>query len=77
MNSFKSACSFAKRAPLSFDELEEDVEPLLGREIRVELVVSRIGFLKTVEHLDDAFHRSNSTTVIQTVLDHRFHRTLR
>jgi hypothetical protein len=62
---------------LSFDELEEDIEPLLGREVGVELVVSRIGFLKTVEQLEDAFHRSNFTTLIQTVLDNRFHRTLR
>ena len=56
MNSFKLVCSFAKRTPMSFNELEENVETLLGREVSVELVVGHIGIFKTTEHLDDAFH---------------------
>ncbi len=62
MNSFKSVCSFAKSTPVSFHELKEDIEALLGREVSVKLVVSRIGIFKTAEHPDDAFHRGNCTT---------------
>jgi len=56
MNSLKSACSFAKRAPVPLHELEQNVEPLLGREVRVEPVVGLIGLVKTAEDPSDAIH---------------------
>lgn len=54
MNSFKSACSFAKSTPVSFNQLEEDVEPFLGRQIGVKLVVSRFRIFETAENLNDS-----------------------
>lgn len=56
MNSFKSACSFAKRTPMSFNEFEEDVETLLGREVSVELVVGHLGIFKTAKNPHDGLH---------------------
>jgi hypothetical protein len=56
MNSFKSACSFAKSTPVPFNQFEEDVEPFLGRQIGIKLVVRRFGIFKTAEDLSDSFH---------------------
>ncbi len=56
MNSFKSACSVAKSTPVPFHQLEEDIESFLRRQVRVELVISTIGFLKSAEDLNDRFH---------------------
>ncbi len=63
MNSFKSACSFAKRTPVTFDQFEEDVEPFLGCQVGVELVVRRFSVFKAVKHLNDALHSCDFTTV--------------
>jgi hypothetical protein len=56
MNSLKSACSFAKSTPVSLDQLEQNVEPLFGRQIGIELVVSRFRLLETAEHSNDSVH---------------------
>jgi hypothetical protein len=63
MNSLKSACSFAKRTPVTFDQFEEDVEPFLGRQVGIELVVRLFSLFKAVKHLNDAFHRCDFITV--------------
>ena len=55
-NSLKYVCSCAKRAPVLLDEVEEDVDPLGRREVRVVLLVRAIGVSEAREHLDDAFH---------------------
>ena len=62
MNSLKSGCSFAKSAPVSFHQLEEDVEPFLGGQVGVELVVGLLGVFKPVENSSDPFHESHFTT---------------
>ena len=62
MNSFKSACSFAKSTPVSLNQLEENIEPRLGRQVSVKLVVRRLGVFKTAEHLNDSFHVTDFTT---------------
>ena len=46
MNSLKSACSFAKSTPVPFHQFEQEVEPCLWRQVRIELVV---GFIRIVE----------------------------
>ena len=56
MNSLKSLCRCAKRAPVAFDQLEEQVEPLLGGQIGIELIVGLVGSIKARENLDDAIH---------------------
>ena len=58
MNSFKSACSFAKSTPVSFNQLQENAEPFLWCQVGVELIVSHFGILKTAEHLNDSLHRT-------------------
>src|SRR5687767_2918633 len=37
MNSLKSVCRYAKRAPMTFDQLKQQVETFLGCQIGVEL----------------------------------------
>lgn len=59
MNSFKSACSVAKSSPVLLNQLEENVEPCLGRQVSVKLVVSRFGIFKTAEHLNDPLHEAD------------------
>jgi hypothetical protein len=54
---------------MPFDELEEDIEPLLGNEFSVKLVVSRISIFKAAKHLGDAFHHDYSTTATRVYLD--------
>ena len=39
-----------------FDQIEEDVEPLLRRQASVKLIVGRLGVFKASEHLNDPFH---------------------
>ena len=56
MNSFKSFCSFAKSTPLLFDQIEKDVEALLGRQAGVILIVGGLGFFEASEDLNDPFH---------------------
>lgn len=56
MNSLKSACSFAKSTPVPFQQFQQDVEPLLGRSLGVELIVGAIGILKAAECLNDSLH---------------------
>jgi hypothetical protein len=56
MNSFKSVCSVAKGTPVSLDELEENVEPLFGRQVRIELIICLLGIFKAAERLNDSFH---------------------
>ena len=56
MNSLKSACSFAKTTPMAFDQFQQEVEPFLGRKVRVELVVSLLCFFKTAKYPDDSIH---------------------
>ena len=43
MNSLKSLCSFAKCTPLALCQFKKEVEPLLGRELRVKLIVGVFG----------------------------------
>jgi len=63
MNSFKSACNFAKSTAVSLNQLQENVEPLLWCQVGgVELIVSHLGVFKTAEHLSDSFHRANVST---------------
>ena len=49
MNSFKSACSFAKSTPVSFNQLQENAEPFLWCQVGVELIVSHLGVFKTAK----------------------------
>ena len=63
MNSLKSVCSFAKITPMPFDELEQDIDPLLGRKASIKLVVSAVGVFKTTEDSGDSFHGRYFTTV--------------
>jgi hypothetical protein len=56
MNSLKSVCSFAKSAPIPFDQFQQHVESLLRSQIRVELIVGAIRVFKTVKHLKDSLH---------------------
>lgn len=60
MNSLKSACSFAKSTPVPLHQLQQHVEPRLGRQLRIELVVGLIRIFETTEDLYDAtVHRLN------------------
>src|ERR1051325_3560185 len=59
MNSLKSVCSFANRTPVTFNQLEQQVEPSLRRQLRIVLVVRPVGFLEILEDSHDAFHRKN------------------
>ena len=56
MNSFKSACSFAKRTPVLVDQIEKNVEPFLRRQVSIKAIISRFGIFKTAEHLNDSLH---------------------
>lgn len=56
MKSLESACSFAKGIPLAFNQLEQHVQPLLGREVGVELIVGLVRIFKAAEDLNDAVH---------------------
>jgi hypothetical protein len=58
MNSLKSACSFAKSTPMTFDQFQQEVEPFRGGQLRVKLVVGSIGILKAEKDLSDSFHES-------------------
>ena len=49
MNSLKSSCSFAKSTPVPIHEFEKDVEPFLGRQASIKLMVGLFGILKTSE----------------------------
>ncbi|HEX6177003.1 MAG TPA: hypothetical protein VF057_01490 [Thermoanaerobaculia bacterium] len=62
MNSLKSGCSFAKSAPVSFHQLEEDVEPFLRGQVGVELIVGLLGVFKPAKNSSDPFHGSDFTT---------------
>ena len=46
---------------MPFDQLEENVEALLGREVCVELVVSLFSIFKTAEYLSNSVHRNDFT----------------
>ncbi|HEX4337782.1 MAG TPA: hypothetical protein VH062_17855 [Polyangiaceae bacterium] len=59
MNSLKSLCSWAKGTPLAFDELEQQLETSLGRQVRIKRVISLIRLRKTAEDSSDAFHVDN------------------
>jgi hypothetical protein len=56
MNSLKSLCRCAKRAPMAFDQLEQQVETFLGCQIGVELIVGLVGSIKARENPCDALH---------------------
>ena len=56
MNSFKSACSFAKSTPMSINQLEENIESFFGRQVSIKPVISRFSIFKTAKHLNDSFH---------------------
>lgn len=56
MNSLESACSFAKSTPMPFDQFEKDVEPLFGREGRVEAVVCAVGVFERLKQLNVTAH---------------------
>src|SRR4051812_27008681 len=62
MNSLKSFCSFPKCAPLALGQLEKDVEPLLGRELRVELIVGVFGRLEASKESNASVHLTHVTT---------------
>lgn len=59
MNSLKSACSFAKSTPVLIDQLEKNVEPLLGRQISIKLIIRCFGVFESAELLDDPLHGEN------------------
>ena len=59
MNSFKSACSFAKSTPVPLQQFEKHVEPLLRRQLRVELIVGAIRIFKTAKDLNESIHVPN------------------
>ncbi len=56
MNSRKSLCSFAKLSSVPFDEFEQQVEPLLGSQARVEAIVRLVRLLEAPEDSGDALH---------------------
>ncbi|HEX9984198.1 MAG TPA: hypothetical protein VGF69_13100 [Thermoanaerobaculia bacterium] len=58
MNSLKSACSFAKRTPVPLDQFEQQVEPLVWCQVRVELIVGLIGFFEAAKDVSYPFHAS-------------------
>jgi hypothetical protein len=68
MNSFKSACSFAKSTPVSFNQLEKDVEPLFRRQVSVKLIVRPLGIFKAAEPLNNSFH---GLTLPRDTVSHR------
>jgi hypothetical protein len=41
---------------MSVDQLEQNVEPCLGCQVSVKLIVSRFSIFKTAEHLNNSFH---------------------
>jgi hypothetical protein len=41
---------------MAFDQLEQQVETLLGCQIGVELIVGLVGSIKACENLSDALH---------------------
>src|SRR6185503_20663932 len=59
MNSLKSVCSFAKGAPVTFNEFEQDLQSCRRREVCVVLIVSTISVLKTVKNLGDSLHEES------------------
>src|SRR3954465_4981802 len=61
MNSLKSLCRCAKRAPMAFDQLEQQVQPFLGCQVGIELIVGLVGSIKAGENLRDALHDVQST----------------
>src|SRR5689334_15870109 len=62
MNSLKSLCSFAKCTPLALGQFKKEVEPLLGRELRVKLIVGVFGCLEVSEDSNAAAHGTHCTT---------------
>ena len=66
MNSFKSVCSFAKTTPVPLYELEQDVEPFVGCQTGVVIVVSLVGIFETAERLNDSVHVEDFTTPAET-----------
>ncbi len=62
MNSLKSLCSFAKRTPLALGQLQKDVKPLLGCELRVELIVGVFGRLEAWKDSNASIHTTHFTT---------------
>jgi hypothetical protein len=62
MNSLKSACSFAKCTPLSLGQLKKHVEPLLGRELRVEPIVGILSRLEACENANGSVQAPYSIT---------------
>jgi hypothetical protein len=38
------------------NQLEENIESLLGRQVSIKLVISRFGMFKAAEHLNHSFH---------------------
>jgi hypothetical protein len=41
---------------MPFDKFEQQVEPLLRSQVRVELIVGLVRVFKTVKHLRDSVH---------------------
>lgn len=62
MNSLKSVCSFAKGTPVAFHQFEQDVEPFLGGQIGVELIVGLIRLFETAELPRDSLHGIDCST---------------
>lgn len=46
---------------MAFNQLQQDVEPFLGRQARIELIVSLVRIVETAKHLNDAVHVMNLT----------------
>jgi len=51
---------------MPFHELEKDVEPFLGRQVSIKLVVGLGGIVEIPEYLNDSHHLSNFITVAAT-----------
>jgi hypothetical protein len=62
MNSLKSSCSFAKSAPVPIHQFEKDVEPFLGRQASIKLVVGLFGILETAKYPANSRHALDFST---------------
>ena len=41
---------------MPFDQFQQHVEPLLGSQVRVVLIIGPVRVFKTVKHLSDSVH---------------------
>jgi len=56
MNSLKSVCSFAKISSVALHQFEQQVQPFLGREMSVEVIVGTFRLVERREQLRNSVH---------------------